>query len=52
MKNFMCVQVVNYWDIGDVMKGYQKKGWRLNTYTCGSVKTGGINHYLLLQKSK
>jgi len=51
LKEYECVRVDHYRDIGKTIEEYQKKGWRLHTYTCTQVRVAGdVNHYLLFER--
>ena len=51
MKEYECVQVDHHKKIAEVIEEYQKKGWRLHTYTCAQFRPGlEINHYLLFER--
>ena len=54
LKEYTCVQVGHHKDIGKTIEEWQKKGWRLHTYTCsGQYLAGGpVNHYLLFEKGE
>jgi hypothetical protein len=54
LKEWECVQVNHHKDIGPKIDEYQKKGWRLHTYSCTSYirERLEVNHYLLFEKGE
>ena len=51
MKEYECAQVGHHKDIGKTIAEYQKKGWRLHTYSCTQRSVGAeANHYLLFER--
>jgi len=53
LKEWQCVQISHHKDIGKTIEEWQKKGWRLHTYTCAVFREGfDINHYLLFEKGE
>jgi len=53
LKEYECVQVGRHKDIGKTVEEWQKKGWRLHTYSCTQAGIGADdNHYLLFEKGE
>ena len=53
MKEWECVQVEDYKNIGAIIKGKQQNGWRLHTYACAQISVDAeANHYLLFEKGE
>jgi len=56
MKEYECVEVKQYKDVGKTIAEYQKHGWHLHTYQAAGLSGGPIasfaNHYLLFEKDK
>ena len=50
LKEYICAKIDHYKDIGKTIEGYEKRGWRLHTYTCTQVSAGDVNHYLLFER--
>jgi hypothetical protein len=50
LKEYECVQVGHYKDVGKIIAEWQKKGWRLHTYACAQYSGMDINHYLLFER--
>jgi hypothetical protein len=55
LKDWECVEVKQYKDVGKIIKEWEKNGWHLHTYstsgTAGAI-TSFINHYLLFEREK
>jgi len=55
-KEYECVEVKQYNDVGKTITRYQKNGWHLHTYQAaglsGGLITSFVNHYLLFEKDK
>jgi len=45
-----CVQVNHHNDIGKTIEDWERKGWRLHTYSCAQLRGSEINHYLLFER--
>ena len=54
LKKWQCVLVEHHNDVGRVIEGWEKKGWRLHTYASAGNSTIalGTNHYLLFVKEE
>jgi hypothetical protein len=53
LKEYECVQVKNYKDIGKTIEEWQKNGWHLHMYSCTQVGVGAdAYHYLLFGRDK
>jgi hypothetical protein len=53
LKEWDCIKVKNYKDVGKTIEEWQKNGWRLHTYACTQYGIGGdANHYLLFEREK
>jgi len=55
LKEWQCVQVDNYKDVGKTIEEWQKNGWHLHAYsTAGSAgpMTFFVKHYLLFEKGE
>jgi len=53
LKEYECVKVGDYKDIGTKIKYRQNDGWRLHTYACAQVSIGAdAYHYLLFEKGE
>jgi hypothetical protein len=50
LKEWECVKVDHYQDIGKTIEEWQKKGWCLHTYACSQYEMGNLNHYLLFER--
>ena len=55
-KEYECVEVKQYKDIGKTIAQYQENGWQLHTYQAAGLSGGPVasfvNHYLLFEKDK
>ena len=47
-----CVQVNHHKNVGKIIEEYQRKDWKLHTYTTAQFRGSEVNHYLLFQKNK
>jgi hypothetical protein len=55
LKEWQCVQVDNYKDVGKTIEEWQKNGWHLHTYsTAGSAGAIAffVKHLLLFEKGE
>ena len=56
MKEYECVEVKHYNDVGKTIAEYLKNGWRLHTYQTAGLSGGPVlsfvNHYLLFERDK
>ena len=53
MKEYECVQVKNYKDVGKTIEEWQMNGWRLHMYSCAQVSVGAdAYHYLLFRRGE
>jgi len=50
LKEWECVLVDAYKDVGKTIKEWEKKGWRLHTYACAQYSPMNVNHYLLFER--
>jgi len=51
LKEWECVLVDSYKDVGKTIEDMEKKGWRLNTYWPIHIGTGtDVDHYLLFER--
>lgn len=51
MKEYICVEVVNYPQISDVTKEYLENGWHLHTYQAtGHESSNTTSHFLLFER--
>jgi len=50
LKEWECVVADNYKDVGKTIEEWEKKGWRLHTYTCAQYSQMNVNHYLLFER--
>jgi len=56
MKEYECVEVKHYNDVGKTIAEYLKNGWHLHTYQTAGLSGGPVlsfvNHYLLFERDK
>jgi len=51
LKEWECVMVDNYRNVGKTIEDMEKKGWRLHTYWPIHVGPGtDVDHYLLFER--
>jgi len=50
LKEWQCVKVDHHKDVGKTIEEYERKGWRLHTYTCSPFSEALICHYLLFER--
>jgi hypothetical protein len=51
LKDWVCVQVGHHKQIGEVIEGHEKEGWRLHAYQPTGFGTD-VKHYLLFEREK
>jgi len=51
LKEYECVEVKNYKDIGKTIEEWQKNGWRLHTYSVTGAMYE-VRHYLLFERGE
>jgi hypothetical protein len=55
-KEYECVEIKHYQDVGKTIAEYQKNGWHLHSYQAAGLSGGPVlsfvNHYLLFEKDK
>jgi hypothetical protein len=51
LREWVCVQVGHHKQIGEVIEGHEKEGWRLHAYQATGFGTD-VKHYLLFEREK
>ena len=54
MKEWQCVEVEHHKDVGKTIEDYERKGWRLHSYTCSGIyiPIATVKHCLLFERGR
>lgn len=54
LKEWQCVEVEHHKDVGKTIEDYERKGWRLHSYTCSGIyiPIATVKHYLLFERGR